>query len=64
MKTCVYSSSLSVLINGSPTKQVDINKGLKQGDPLTPFLFLSVVERVGVLMKRVVELGLFQKVPN
>jgi hypothetical protein len=35
-------------------------KGLKQGDPLTPFLFLLVVEGVGVLMKRAVELSFFK----
>ncbi|MCI06467.1 RNA-directed DNA polymerase (Reverse transcriptase), partial [Trifolium medium] len=44
MKACVCCGKLSVLVNGSPTKEVNISRGLKQGDPLAPFLFLLVSE--------------------
>ncbi|XP_015953537.1 uncharacterized protein LOC107477959 [Arachis duranensis] len=39
---CVGTSSMSVLINGSPTKPFMMERGLKQGDPLSPFFVLVV----------------------
>jgi hypothetical protein len=44
IRACVFSGNLSVLVNGSPTEEINIQRGLKQGDPLAPFLFLLVVE--------------------
>lgn len=41
-----------MLVNGSPTEEITIQRGLKQGDPLAPFLFLLVVERLTGLMRK------------
>jgi hypothetical protein len=60
IKASVFAGSLSVLVNGSPTEQIDICKGLKQGDPLAPFLFVLVAEGFGALMKKAVEIGFFK----
>jgi hypothetical protein len=60
MKTCVCNGKLSVLVNGSPTEEVNISRGLKQGDPLAPFLFLLVAEGLTALTKRPVSLGFFK----
>ncbi|MCI07517.1 LINE-1 reverse transcriptase like, partial [Trifolium medium] len=51
---------MSVLVNGSPTKEISIKRGLKQGDPLAPLLFLIAAEGLGALMRMAVEKGRFK----
>jgi hypothetical protein len=58
----VFAGSLSVLVNGSPTSEINIQRGLKQGNPLAPFLFLLVAEGLGGLMRSAVEKNYFKGV--
>jgi len=32
-------SSISVFVNGNPTRELNVQRGLRQGNPLAPFLF-------------------------
>jgi len=59
MSECVGTATTSVLVNGSPMDEFPLERGLRQGDPLSPFLFLLAVEGFNVLMQSVVEAGLF-----
>ncbi|KAK2652273.1 hypothetical protein Ddye_012129 [Dipteronia dyeriana] len=56
----ISSPSLSVLINGSPTLEFLIERGLRQGDPLSPFLFNIVAEALNCLFQTAVEKGLMK----
>ncbi|GJS77657.1 RNA-directed DNA polymerase, eukaryota [Tanacetum coccineum] len=50
----------SVIVNGSPTEEFQFYKGLKQGDPLSLFLFILVMESLHVSFQRVVDAGMFK----
>ncbi|XP_045791386.1 uncharacterized protein LOC123886091 [Trifolium pratense] len=60
MKACVCVGNLSILVNGSPTEEIQIKRGLKQGAPLAPLLFLLVAEGLGGLMRKAVEINQFR----
>ncbi|GJT40304.1 RNA-directed DNA polymerase, eukaryota, partial [Tanacetum coccineum] len=60
IQSCLQFSRGSVLVNGSPTQEFQFYKGLKQGDPLSPFLFILVMESLHVSFQRVVDAGLFK----
>ena len=55
---CVGSTTASVLVNSSLTEEFPIERGLRQGDPLSLFLFLLAAEGFNVLMTSLVEAGL------
>jgi len=59
MKECIGTASASVLLNGSLTTEFPLKRGLREGDPLSPFLFLLATEGLNVLMKAVVDSHLF-----
>ena len=49
-----------VLVNDSPTEEYPLERGLREGDPLSPFLFLLAAEGFNVLMKSLVGVHLFR----
>ncbi|GKV45281.1 hypothetical protein SLEP1_g52387 [Rubroshorea leprosula] len=59
---CLRTSLVSVLVNGSPTRQFSVSKGLKQGDPLSPFLFLIIAEGLNGLVSNATQKGLLEGV--
>ena len=60
IRACLESSSISVLVNGSPTQEFKPRRGLRQGDPLEPFLFLIVAEGLAGMERKAVEKEMFQ----
>lgn len=58
---CVKSASISILVNGSPTIPFDLQKGLREEDSISPFLFI-MSEALNFMIREAKEKGLIKRV--
>ncbi|KAM0043465.1 putative RNA-directed DNA polymerase [Helianthus debilis subsp. tardiflorus] len=56
------SAQASVLVNGSPTFEFKSDKGMRQGDPISPFLFMIVMEALSYLLDKACEVQILKGV--
>lgn len=52
MKQCYGPISFSILLNGESFNYFKSSRDFRQGDPLSPFLFLIVVEAFGAMLAK------------
>jgi mannosylglycoprotein endo-beta-mannosidase len=58
------TSYTQVLLNGIPGEGILHRRGLRQGDPLSPMLFILVMDVLNQMFTRASELGLLQPLSN
>ena len=58
IRHCISSASFAVLINGSPSHFFSASRGLRQGDPISPLLFLLVMEVFSRMLQAATSTGL------
>jgi hypothetical protein len=56
----LYTTSMKVLLNGTPGERIHHARGLRQGDPLSPMLFLLVMEVLNALIHKADEWSLLK----
>ena len=59
IESCQKSAQISVLVNGSPTMEFKMEKGVRQGDPLSPFLYRIAAEGLNVVLREAVSRNSF-----
>ena len=61
MMECITTASYSILINGEPHGDIKASRGLRQGNPLSPYLFLLCIEGLHGLIKRQQAMGILRE---
>ncbi|RVW75378.1 Transposon TX1 uncharacterized 149 kDa protein [Vitis vinifera] len=59
VKWCISTASFLMLVNGTPASFFNSSRRLRQGDPLSPYLFVIGMKALSVLIKRAVSGGFF-----
>ena len=54
---CISTASFSVLVNGTSKGFFQSSRGLRQGNPLSPYLFVIAMEVFSTFLKRAVDGG-------
>lgn len=56
----LVTSKISILVNGSPSQEFSPRRGIRQGDPLAPYLFLLIGEVLNRLLEKAQDLDIIR----
>nr|CCA66140.1 hypothetical protein [Beta vulgaris subsp. vulgaris] len=59
---CVSTAAVSILVNGSPCAPFKLQRGLRQGDPLSSFLFVLIAESLNQIIMKATSQNLWKGV--
>lgn len=60
IREILVTTKMSILVNGAPTEEFSPVKGLRQGDPIAPYLFLLIGEVLSKLIVKAQEKDIFE----
>lgn len=55
--SCVTSTSFQIILNGDLSDSFNAHRGIRQGDPLSPYLFVLCMEKPSHLICTAVDIG-------
>ena len=50
--SCITTTSISILVNGSALQPFEPSRGIRQGDPLSPYIFVLCMKYLGHLIEQ------------
>lgn len=60
LSSLLSTASISILVNEEPGEYIRHHRGLRQGDPLSPMLFILVMDVLNSLFTKAAEIGLLK----
>ncbi|XP_039119691.1 uncharacterized protein LOC120255989 [Dioscorea cayenensis subsp. rotundata] len=64
IRACLEASSYSILLNGKPSVWFCPHRGIRQGDPLSPYIFILVAQNLTTILNHARFLGLIPGFSN
>jgi hypothetical protein len=61
---CVTTVKYAVLVNGNPCGSINPSRGIRQGDPISPYLFILCAEGLSAMIEKANMEGLITGVPT